>query len=57
MVRFLLPLSGASKDVRNRFGKKPVDLIQDKEMKRLLRNYSQRRDSLSRVNTNNYLSA
>lgn len=45
MVKFLLPLSGPSRDVRNRFGKKPVDLIQDKEMKRLLRNYSQRRDS------------
>jgi ankyrin repeat protein len=45
MVRYLLPLSDGSKDIRNRFGKKPVDLIQDNEMKKLIRNYKVRRNT------------
>jgi ankyrin repeat protein len=47
MIKLLLPLSLGSKDVRNRFGKKPVDLVKDMEMKKLLRNYSSRRQSKS----------
>jgi ankyrin repeat protein len=27
MIKFLLPMSDGSKDIRNRFGKKPVDLV------------------------------
>jgi len=45
MIRYLLPLASSSKDVRNRFGKKPADLVKDKEIKKMLRNFSQRRDS------------
>ena len=37
MIKVILPLCAQSKDVRNRFGKKPADLIEDKEVKRLLR--------------------
>ncbi|CDW89321.1 protein kinase domain containing protein [Stylonychia lemnae] len=47
MVKVLLPICGASKDVRNRFGKKPADLIQDREFKKVLRNFSTRRESLN----------
>jgi ankyrin repeat protein len=39
MIKEILPLCKGSgvRDVRNRFGKKPADLVQDKEMKKLLR--------------------
>jgi ankyrin repeat protein len=37
MVKLLIPLCQVSKDVRNRFGKKPADLVCDKDIKRLLR--------------------
>ena len=45
MIRYILPLSENSKDVRNRFGKKPVDLVQDNEIKKLIRNYKALRNS------------
>lgn len=37
MIKLLLPLSKGCKDVRNRFGKKPADLITSSEMKRMMR--------------------
>ncbi len=45
MIHYLLPLASASKDVRNRFGKKPADLVKDKDIKKLLRNFNSRRES------------
>ena len=45
MVKRLLPVCAASKDVRNRFGKKPADLVKDAEVKRTLRNFSSRLNS------------
>lgn len=45
MVRKLLPVCAASKDVRNRFGKKPADLVRDAEVKRMLRAFSTKRNS------------
>ena len=45
MVKKLLPVCAASKDVRNRFGKKPADLVKDAEVKRMLRNFSSRLNS------------
>lgn len=40
MIKFILPLCKGSKDVRNRFGKKPADLINNSEMKRMMRQCS-----------------
>jgi ankyrin repeat protein len=47
MIQFIMPLSGGARDVRNRFGLKPVDLIKDKTFKRTLRRFSSKRDSSS----------
>jgi hypothetical protein len=46
MIKFLMPLSKGSKDVRNRFGKKPVDLLTDATMRKdMMRGFSQRKPS------------
>jgi len=36
MIKLVMPKCGASKHLRNRFGKKPLDYITDKEVKRTL---------------------
>ena len=37
MIKLLLPLCKGCKDVRNRFGKKPVDMLSNSDMKKTLR--------------------
>ena len=37
MIKMLLPLCQMSMDVRNRFGKKPIDLVCDRDIKKLLK--------------------
>lgn len=46
MIKLILPYCKQAKDVRNRFGKKPTDMIgNNKEIKKLIRNMSQGRNS------------
>ena len=37
MIKLVLPLSSGSKDVRNRFGKKPFDLLTDKNLQKIIK--------------------
>jgi ankyrin repeat protein len=48
MIQLILPLSPGSKDVRNRFGKKPADLLSNNGLKKIIRQFNSRRhDSTS----------
>ena len=40
MIKYLLPLSPGSKDVRNRFGKKPADLLSSEVLRKAIRAYT-----------------
>mmetsp|Transcript_30356 Transcript_30356/g.29696 ORF Transcript_30356/g.29696 Transcript_30356/m.29696 type:complete len:154 (+) Transcript_30356:1438-1899(+) len=55
MIKMLLPLSGGSNDVRNRFGKKPVDMIASASLKKLVRQFSKRRHTSSNFKLNPHL--
>lgn len=37
MIKLILPLSHGAKDVRNRLGMKPMDMIKDREFKKEMR--------------------
>lgn len=47
MIKYVLPFCKGSKDVRNRFGKKPVDLIANAGMKRMLKYFNQSKSSVN----------
>jgi hypothetical protein len=40
MIKLILPISHGAKEVRNRFGLKPFDMIKDKEFKKDIRTLS-----------------
>lgn len=45
MVKLVLPLSPGSKDVRNRFGKKPADLLSSETLRKIVRQFSSSHNS------------
>ena len=45
MIKYVLPYSSACKDVRNKFGKKPSDLVCDQELKKLMQQNDKRGES------------
>lgn len=47
MIKYVLPFSSACKDVRNKFGKKPSDLVCDQELKKLMKQNDKRVESSS----------
>jgi len=38
MIKLVLSISNGAKDVRNRFGMKPMDMIKDRNLKKEIRN-------------------
>jgi len=43
MINLVLPLSAGSKDVRNRFGKKPADLLTSETLRKVVRQFNSKR--------------
>lgn len=43
MIKLLLPLCKGCKDVRNKFGKKPADLLNSSDIKKVIRQSTSRK--------------